>query len=148
MKHTTIFKQTTEVPVGRSTAGIIDMLAKAKARSVHQEFATNGEVKSIRFAMELDGKIFCFELPARVDAVFKVLKAQKSHRSRATDADLRLQAARIAWRQTYAWVEAQLAIIQTGMVEPDEAFMAYNVNERGQTLFQHWKDQRLLPAPK
>jgi len=47
------------------------------------------------------------------------------------------QARRIAWRQILRWVQAQMALVQTGMVTADQVFMPYiMVDKEGTTLYQ------------
>jgi hypothetical protein len=144
-----IFKSTTEIPVQRSVGGILDMLAAAGAVSINQEFSS-GQVSAIRFSLAIGSNIQWFDLPCRIEPILKLIKGQQSYRSRKSDADLREQAARVAWRQLYAWVEAQLAMIQTQMVRTDEVFFPYLCSgPTGPTMFSAYLDaQKLLPAPK
>jgi len=47
------------------------------------------------------------------------------------------QARRVAWRQILRWVQAQIALIETGMVELKEVFLPYillNI-KTGETLY-------------
>lgn len=63
----------------------------------------------------------------------------------------REQARRVAWRQLYRWVQAQVALIQTGMVKTQEVFMPYLRTSTGQTVYE-LAEQRgfklMLPAPE
>jgi hypothetical protein len=38
----------------------------------------------------------------------------------------------VAWRQILRWVEAQLALIDTGMVQPQEVFLSYAIVNQGE----------------
>jgi hypothetical protein len=62
------------------------------------------------------------------------------------------QAQRIAWRQLLRWVQAQLAMIDTGMVRTEEVFMPYIVVNpaTNQTLFERMQETqfKMLEAPK
>lgn len=53
------------------------------------------------------------------------------------------QAKRVSWRIVKDWVEAQLAIIESGQAEMGEVFMPYAVTISGETLFK-----RLSNEPK
>lgn len=75
-------------------------------------------------------------LPANVDAVQKVLTRQKVKCDRE-------QAERVAWRIVKDWVEAQMAILESEMVQMDEIFLPYMVNDRGQTVFAAYRDNQL-----
>ena len=93
-----------------------------------------------------------FALPVRVEPVFKILNSNRKYeydRSQKAAQD-REQAERVAWRQLFRWCQAQVAMIEIGMVEALEVFLPYLQNESGQTLFQVFKESgmKLLPAPK
>ena len=74
-----------------------------------------------------------FALPCNIDAVFVKLTEQRvmvtSPESR------RQQAIRTSWRILKDWVEAQMALLETGMVTMDEIFLPYMVSG-GQTFYQ------------
>ena len=56
-----------------------------------------------------------------------------------------------AWRCTYEWIRAQVALILSGQVEPAEVFLAYVVDGQGQTLYRHLEEQGFagyLAAPE
>ena len=46
------------------------------------------------------------------------------------------QAKRVAWRIVKDWVEAQLAIIETQMVKPEQVFLPYAITQTGETLYE------------
>lgn len=71
-----------------------------------------------------------------VDAVLAVLAKQKVKCGRD-------QAERVAWRILKDWVAAQMAILESEMVQMDEVFLPYMVNDSGQTLFQCYKNKQL-----
>ena len=72
-----------------------------------------------------------------MDAVHKVLTRQKVKCDRA-------QAERVAWRIVKDWVEAQMAILESEMVQMDEIFLPYMVNDNGQTLFEAYRRNQLM----
>ena len=64
-----------------------------------------------------------FALPINVEATYKVLTAE---RILVTNEQARQeQALRTAWRIVKEWVAAQMALIETGMVEMEEVFLPY-----------------------
>lgn len=75
-------------------------------------------------------------LPANVDAVHKVLTKQKVKCDRE-------QAERVAWRIVKDWVEAQMAILESEMVQMEEIFLPYMVSTSGQTLFEAYQNNQL-----
>lgn len=56
----------------------------------------------------------------------------------------REQAERVAWRIVKDWVEAQMAILESEMVQMDEIFLPYMVDNNGQTLFQAYRSNQLM----
>jgi hypothetical protein len=100
---------------------------------------------------ELRGELVPFSLPARLDPLFAIIQKNRSPRTRdKKEKEDREQAERVAWRQLYRWIEAQLAIIETGMVEADEVFLPYVQTAPGETLYDRLtKNGRLAlpPAP-
>jgi hypothetical protein len=58
------------------------------------------------------------------------------------------KAERVAWRQILRWVQAQYAMIETGMVQPAEVFLAYMVNPAtNRTLFDHMIETQFKALP-
>src|SRR6266446_8814999 len=62
------------------------------------------------------------------------------------------QAARVAWRIVKDWLEAQLAMIEAGLVDLEQVFLPYAQNQSGQTVYDVMRSQRfsnlLLEEPK
>lgn len=75
-------------------------------------------------------------LPANVAAVQKVLEKQRVKADYA-------QAERVAWRIVKDWVEAQMAILESEMVQMDEIFLPYMTDNAGHTLYQAYLDNQL-----
>lgn len=59
------------------------------------------------------------------------------------------QTERTAWRQVLRWVEAQLSMIEIGMVQTHEVFQPYAlIPGTEKTMFEAWESQmKALPAP-
>jgi len=144
-----VFKYTTEISVDRSVGGIVSMLAAARAESINQKFC-DGKPVEIRFSLSVGARVEWFNLPCRVDGVYRQIRNSQSYRSRKTEKDIREQAERVAWRQLYAWVEAQLAMIHAEMVTAEEVFFPYLTNgQTGATMFEVFQSaQKLLPEGK
>jgi len=132
-----MYLETTRIPATKTVGEITSVLAQAGAGQIMQTLQ-EGQVVAVQF--ELKGSHY--RLPARVDPVFERLSAQRSPRSRnqreIADMD---QATRVAWRQIFYWIKAQLALIETGMVNPQEVFLPYMTNKKGQTLYQLFADR-------
>lgn len=48
-------------------------------------------------------------------------------------------AERVAWRQLLRWVEAQLAMVDTGLSTVDEVLLPYMRGDDGQTIYSLFK---------
>lgn len=75
-------------------------------------------------------------MPANVDGVMAVFARQKLKADRQ-------QAERTAWKNVHDWVQAQMAIIEAGMVSMDEVFLPYMTDGRGNTLYQLYQGGQL-----
>lgn len=149
-----MFMETTEVPPERTAAEIRVELVKAGASKIMEDYQ-NGRVVAITFAITVQGTDLPFRLPVRPEPVYKVLRARTKkfnswdRRSQGQDEKLRAQAERVAWRQVYRWIQAQVALIQTGMVAMQEVFFPYLTNGT-QTVYEVMAAQnfKALPAPR
>ena len=103
------------------------------------------EAIAMSFRITVDGKEIPFLLPAKSESIFAILQEERSwqYRERNEEKD-REQSKRTAWRQIFRWVQAQLALIDTGMVETEEVFMPYIQTGINQTAFQMFKAAKFV----
>lgn len=141
--------ETTQVDATKTAGEIIAELVSAGATSINTEYK-NGQVSGLRWIMRVNGADVLFDMPVRIEPVFKILNDRRSYPVGCADQD-RQQATRVAWRQLLRWVQAQNAMIETGMVQAHEVYMPYLVinHGTGQTLFQKMTESsfKLLEAP-
>lgn len=146
----TLFMETTEVPCERSLAEITSKLVQSGANQITTNH-DGGRISGVTFAFRVGSDLIPFALPVRTEPIFKILNGRRQHHGQfsrsAMAARDREQAERVAWRQLLRWVEAQFALIETGMVQTHEVFMPYQQAPDGRTMFQHFEDRRLLAAP-
>jgi hypothetical protein len=55
---------------------------------------------------------------------------------------MREQATRVAWRILKDWIEAQLALIQTGMVSVEQVFLPFAQSSSGKTLCEVLRERK------
>ena len=145
-----LYMETTAIDPGKTAGEITSELVRAGATSINTDYR-GGNISGLRWVMQINGQDAVFDMPVRVDPVFKLLNGRRSSgRSGAASRDMK-QAHRVALRQLLRWVQAQNAMIQTGMVEAVEVYLPYMVipgMER--TLFQKMAETqfRALPAPE
>ena len=120
------------------TLGEIQMqLVKHGAKKIMQDYDDDGNIVALSFLVDTPNGPRGIRLPANVDAVHAVLTRQRVKCDRE-------QAERVAWRIVKDWVEAQMAILESEMVQMDEIFLPYMVNDSGQTLFQAYRNNQLM----
>lgn len=102
----------------------------------------NGEITDLAFKIITPNGELCIKLPANIDRVLQVLHNQKKKNNQIKDT--REQATKVAWRIIKDWVDSQMAILETEMVEMEEIFLPYIVNNDGQTLYESFKNNQML----
>ena len=132
-----LLNYTTKVNVYTTLGEIQSQLVKHGAKKIMQDYDDNGHISALTFQIDTPAGLRAIRLPANVDAVRKVLAKQKVKCDRE-------QAERVAWRIVKDWVEAQMAILESEMVQMDEIFLPYMVNNSGQTLFQAYRNNQLM----
>lgn len=142
--------ETTQVPDTKTVGEIQALLARRGATSVMVEYE-GGNVVGVAFRLNVKGQDVGFRLPCRWAAVETQLR--RSGRRPKKDG-YQAWARRVAWRQILRWVEAQLALVETGMVQAHEVFLPYAIvrGQNGspdQSVFGMMEQHFLaLPAPK
>lgn len=132
-----LLNYTTKVDIYTTLGVIQGQLVKHGAKKIMQDYDDNGKIAALSFLIETPVGERGIRLPANVDAVYEVLRRQKVK----CDRD---QAERVAWRIVKDWVEAQMAILESEMVQMDEIFLPYMINGSGQTLFEAYRSNQLL----
>jgi len=153
----TLFMETTRITASRTAAEVSEVLIRSGATQIATDYK-NARVSGLRWTMMVDGRDMLFNLPARVEPVFQLLKARSERRAYgrtyrltpATLIELREKAERVAWRQLLRWTQAQLAMIEVGMAKAQEVFLPYwEPSGNGKTVFDIFEAQKfkVLPAP-
>lgn len=98
------------------------------------------------FQIEVKGQQLRYRLPCRADRVWDVLSKQY-HAGKVERRYTTMQHAnRVAWRIIKDWIEAQLAIVEAGMVDMAEVFMPYQLMSSGETMYEVMQ-HKLLTGP-
>ena len=132
-----LLNYTTKVNVYTTLGEIQGQLVKHGAKKIMQDYDDAGHIVALSFLIDTPAGPRGIRLPANVDAVHKVLEKQKVRCDRE-------QAERVAWRIVKDWVEAQMAILESEMVQMDEIFLPYMVGAGGQTFFEAYRNNQLL----
>ena len=132
-----LLNYTTKVDVYTTIGEIQKQLVKHGARRILQDYDDDNRIVALSFQINTPAGMRGIRLPANVNAVHAVLLRQKIKCDRE-------QAERVAWRILKDWVEAQMAILESEMVQMDEIFLPYMVNNNGQTLFEAYRNNQKL----
>ncbi|MBE6905336.1 MAG: hypothetical protein E7476_03595 [Ruminococcaceae bacterium] len=132
-----LLNYTTKVDIYTTLGAIQGQLVKHGAKKILQDYDDDGRITALSFMIDTPVGLRGIRLPANVDAVHKVLTRQKIKCDRE-------QAERVAWRIVKDWIEAQMAILESEMVQMDEIFLPYMVNSSGQTLYQAYQNNQLM----
>lgn len=132
----------TVVPPDKSAAQIVALLVRKGATTISQKFNAAGELVAISFVIEVNGGPIPFVLPVNVDGVAAALHRERPwNRNRncgkeAYAIKLHAEARWVAWRILRDWVEAQIAMIESGQVEMPQVFLPYATSASGHTVYQ------------
>jgi hypothetical protein len=116
---------TTEIDPSKSAGQISALLAK---------HAAGGLPTGLSFAIEVEGRRFFYQLPARAEGVLqRLIKDRVEPRYRNIE-----HARRVAWRIVHDWVAAQLALIEAGAADIGEVFLPYLMTGPGETVYSRF----------
>ena len=132
-----LLNYTTKVDVYTTIGAIQSQLVKHGAKKIMQDYDDQGRLCALEFLIDTPTGPRGIRLPANVDALHKVLTNQKVKCDRE-------QAERVAWRIVKDWVEAQMAILESEMVQMDEIFLPYMVGDGGKTFFEAYRNNQLM----
>lgn len=126
-----LFMETTSIEPSKTMAEIQEYLKDFGLRQFVATFGRDGEVDGCFFVLAIGGNDVPFKIPIRWEPIHEMAKQKRTRYVR----DER-QARRVAWRQVLRWIQAQLALVYTGMVDVQEVFLPYVVDKSGDTLYK------------
>lgn len=140
-----LLNYTTSVSALKTAGEIQAKLVKAGATHVAMSFDGKGEPTGLTFGIVTPIGPRSFALPVVADRVFKVITRWDS--GVPNRYQTREQATRVGWRILKDWVEAQLAIVETEMVELEQVMLPYMRGDDGRTLYDLFCERQLaLPG--
>jgi hypothetical protein len=142
-----IFMETTMVSPEKTVGEIQATLAKYGATQIRTDFLS-GKPVAVSFIIPIKGHEVPFQLPCRWERVKAILVRDKIAPRNRSD-NFETWAIRVAWRQIFRWIQAQLAMVETDMVKFEEVFLPYAQTPNGLTFFQEMDNRGfLLEGPK
>lgn len=132
---------TTTINTNKTIGEIQEILSKHGANAIMTEYK-DGEVIGLSFKIMTPRGEIGVKLPSNTERVLQVLKNQRKNNNQVKDTlD---QATRVAWRIIKDWLDAQMAILETEMVEMEEIFLPYIMNKKRQTLYEAFQSNSLM----
>lgn len=133
---------TSTVPADTSISKIERLLVSVGATSISKEYQ-DLKLISISFLITQNNNTIPFKLPARVNQVEDILKAEikRPKSDGSTYRRIKDQAERTAWKIIHDWVEVQISMIKLEQAELMQIFLPYVFNiETGKTYFEALKE--------
>lgn len=139
IKTLSLFMETTNIEASQTVGEIQRLLGSYGASAILTEY-DQGDVTAVSFMIKFNGQEIPFRLPCRWEAILKILQSRRKRRpyKRSIEA----QARRVAWRQILRWIQAQLALVDTEMVQIQEIFMPYLRMDTGETLYEKLEETK------
>lgn len=135
---------TSEINPAKSIASIENILVAAGATDIAKKYE-GSTCSAITFRIMVDNngvkQPLFFQLPAKVEGVFKIFWAKRTQKTEAQRRNVMEQAERTAWKIVRDWVEIQLSMIKLNQAEVIEVFLPYIYNPNtNQTFYNQLKD--------
>ena len=143
-----LLNYSTKVSASVTIAQIMDILVKHGADNINILYdQETRQPRGVAWRLTTFQGSLAYALPCRIEAVYEILTQQ---RVQVANANTRYdQAVRVTWRILKDWVEAQMALLETGMVDMEEIFLPYmltGVGDQQQTVYQALQAGAGLPA--
>lgn len=117
---------------------IQNLLAQNGAKKVIFDYRGDGRLEAISFAIDINGQLAGFRLPALVDNVVEIMyggEDRYGRKKKVSPAQFE-QAYKTAWANIRDWIDAQMALVATRQVEVAQVFLPYMVMKGDQTLYE------------
>jgi hypothetical protein len=122
----------TQVEAAKTCQEISLLLAAIGALRIQAEHDETQQPTALSLTYPVYGIPVRFQLPCNIEGVRKCLQKQKgvSYSQQSSD-----HARNVAWRIVKNWVDAQLAIVDSGAVQMVEIFLPHAVQQDGKAMF-------------
>lgn len=127
--------ETTQKTPEQTIGEIQQLLKKVGVRGVFTEYNENCEIIGLKFVLDINNHQIPFKIPINHKPLWELAQDGKTKYIKTEE-----QSRKVAWRQIFRWLEAQIAIITIGMVTPDEVFLPYVLVNEKQTLFEKYQN--------
>jgi hypothetical protein len=137
----------TQIAATKTVGEMQQMLAAAGAQRIAVDYE-GGSPTGLTFALDTEHGMRVFSLPVNIEAMHRllILKERRGELKSGTKAvrSSREQAERVAWRIMKDWLGAQLALIESHMVDLTQVMLPYLRVDEHRTLWQSYQERELL----
>ena len=143
-----VLNYTTRIDAAKTAGEVQNMLARHGATQVMLDY-DHGRPVGVTFAIATELGARTFRMPVDVDQMRQLLVQQdrdgklrnaKMSQQERTSAE---HAARVGWGVVKDWLEAQLAIIETRMVQIDQVMLPYLLVDQNRSLYAAYRENGL-----
>lgn len=113
------------MPVEKSMGKIEKNLVAAGGRRIMKEYNDDQQCTAISFQLPVNDAMMSFHLPANIEAIYKLLLAERSKPTQRSFEVCFEQAERTAWKLISDWVEIQISMIKLQQAELLQVFLPY-----------------------
>ena len=134
----------TSVDANATIGQIMQLLGKAGATEVRTTYANGSVPVGLDFTLQTPAGLQTYRLPVKIERVQANLQRDFQNGSVRRIQTTREHAAKVAWRILKDWLQAQFAIVETGMVTTDEVLLPYLKAPSGQTVYEAFAERNLM----
>lgn len=131
-----ILNYTTSIKPEKTISEIQQKLVSVGARKIMSDYDKDGNLVGLQFSIMVEELELFYKLPANIDGVHRAISRDKSIPKSYKSYE---QAVRTSWRILKSWIDAQVAIIESGLSEPTEIFLPYMKVSNEETVFQAFR---------
>jgi hypothetical protein len=135
-----ILNYTTKIDSIKTIMEIQQALVKHGATKIVVDYEDSIPI-ALTFCLSINEMTAAFSLPCNYEGV---LNAMKKDRGISKSVCNKEQALRVSWRIIKDWILAQLAIVESQMVEMSEVFLPYAITKNGNTLYKEIQQNGML----
>ena len=130
-----ILNYSTTISAEKTLMEIQKCLVTHGAKKIVVDYDISQNPCAVTFAMDINGILTPYSLPINAKPILSILNDSKIPTKLKTND----QAMRVGLRIILSWVKAQMAIVETNMVDIGEVFFPYLVLNNGETTYQFLK---------
>ncbi len=142
MSKKPLFTYTTSIEPQKTIMEIQEVLTSHGAKSILSNYDSEGKIKSLSFMVDTPHGDMAIKLPCNPEPVYRILKQQYEEKIISAGFVNEHQALRVSWRIILYWVKAQMAILETEMVQIEQIFLPYMTMKDGRTLYEKMIDSK------